>query len=104
MLLFAWLFISCIVGVLGNLRGRWGIGWALLAMIISPLFAGVILFMLPRIAPPSVVNEAPVGNIQAFQPAQATAQAAQTVASGSWVWWSIFVVAMILLYAFLSRS
>ena|SRR5271156_4441099 len=103
MLLFAWLFISCIVGALGSLRGRWGIGWALLAMIISPLFAGLILFMLPRImlppiAPLSVVSEAPIRNIPASQ------TVSSTVASVSWVWWSIFVVTMVLLYAFLSRS
>jgi hypothetical protein len=102
MLLFAWLFISCIVGMLANLRGRWGIGWALLAMIISPLIAGLILYMLRPIAPPSVVNEAPIRNIQASQAVASTV--APTVAPISWMWWGIFVVAMVLLYAFLSRS
>ncbi len=38
-----WLIFCIVVGVFANARGRSGIGWGLLAAIISPLLAGIIL-------------------------------------------------------------
>jgi len=43
-----WLILAVIVGVGANTRGREGGGWFLLAVIISPLLAGLLLLALPR--------------------------------------------------------
>lgn len=45
-----WLVLAIIVGVAANTRGRSGFGWFLLAAIISPLIAGLLLLALPRIS------------------------------------------------------
>jgi hypothetical protein len=50
-LLFFWIGFAVIVGVAANSRGRNGIYWGLLAMLISPLLAGPLLFALPRLDP-----------------------------------------------------
>jgi hypothetical protein len=44
--LFVWLFFAVIVGVVAGQRGRTGFGWFLLANILSPLLAGVLLLVL----------------------------------------------------------
>ena len=46
--LFFWLGFSIGVGVAANTRDRSGVGWFLLALLISPLLAGFILLALPR--------------------------------------------------------
>jgi hypothetical protein len=45
---FFWIVLAIIVGVAANTRGRNGFGWFLLAVVISPLFAGLLLLALPR--------------------------------------------------------
>lgn len=45
-----WLVFSIVVGIIADQRGRSGLGWGFLAAMISPLLAGVILFVLPNIA------------------------------------------------------
>lgn len=47
----AWFVFAIFVGVGADARGRSGIGWFFLAMIISPLFAAILLFLLPAIGP-----------------------------------------------------
>ncbi|MFP4521304.1 MAG: SHOCT domain-containing protein [Fibrobacterota bacterium] len=42
----AWIGFSCLVGHLAGQRGRNGTGWGFLAAAISPLIAGIILFIL----------------------------------------------------------
>jgi hypothetical protein len=42
-----WVVFAIIVGFLGSKRGRSGLGWGFLAAIISPLLAGIILFIIP---------------------------------------------------------
>lgn len=42
-----WLVLAVIVGVAANTRGRSGIGWFVLAAIISPLLAGLLALALP---------------------------------------------------------
>lgn len=42
-----WLIFAIVVGVGASGRGRSGFGWFLLAMIISPLLAVILLFLLP---------------------------------------------------------
>lgn len=45
-----WLIFSIIVGVAAGARGRSGIGWFVLAMVISPLLALILLVLLPKLA------------------------------------------------------
>jgi hypothetical protein len=47
-LLFFWIMLAIIVGVGASTRGRDGGGWFFLAILISPLLAGLLLLALPR--------------------------------------------------------
>lgn len=46
-LVVLWLALSAIVAILAANRGRSGIGWLLLAVIVSPLIAGLLVLVLP---------------------------------------------------------
>jgi len=46
-LIFFWLALAVIVGVAANTRGRSSAVWVLLAIVISPLIAGLLLLALP---------------------------------------------------------
>mgnify|MGYP001411128111 CR=1 FL=1 len=41
-----WLALSILVGVLANSEGRSGLCWTVLAMLISPLLAGILVLLL----------------------------------------------------------
>jgi hypothetical protein len=45
---FFWIAFAIIVGVAANTRGRNGGGWFILAVLISPLLAGLLVLALPR--------------------------------------------------------
>jgi len=47
-LVLIWLGLAVIVGVAANTRGRNGFGWFLLAVLISPLLAGLLVLALSR--------------------------------------------------------
>jgi hypothetical protein len=47
-ILFFWLVLAIIVGVAAGSRGRNGLGWFLLAMVLSPLLAGLLVLALPK--------------------------------------------------------
>lgn len=47
MIFLFWIGFAIIVGVAANNRGRNSIGWSLLAVVISPLLAGLLLFAMP---------------------------------------------------------
>jgi predicted permease len=47
-LLIFWIGFSLVVAVAANTRGRNGLGWFLLALIISPLLAGLFVLALPH--------------------------------------------------------
>jgi hypothetical protein len=47
-MIFFWAAGAIIVGVAANTRGRSGGGWFLLACVISPLLAGLLVLALPR--------------------------------------------------------
>jgi hypothetical protein len=49
-LVFAWFFLAIVVGVAANTRGRDRANWIFLAIVISPLLAGLLLLALPNIA------------------------------------------------------
>lgn len=43
-----WLPLSVVVGVVAHKRGRFGYGWFLLSVIVTPFIVGPILLVLPR--------------------------------------------------------
>ena len=47
-IVFFWLAFAIIVGAAANTRGRDGVGWFVLAVLISPVLAGLLLLALPR--------------------------------------------------------
>ncbi|HYA07015.1 MAG TPA: hypothetical protein VEF90_14090 [Xanthobacteraceae bacterium] len=47
LLLILWLVFAVLIGAAARTRGRNGVGWFLLAILLSPLFAGLILAILP---------------------------------------------------------
>ncbi len=56
-LVILWLVFAVVVGVAANGRGRTGIGWFLLAVVLSPLIAGVILAILPDLRTRELLEE-----------------------------------------------
>jgi hypothetical protein len=48
-IVFGWFMFSIIVGVGASTRGRNGGGWFLLALVISPLLAGLLVLALPKL-------------------------------------------------------
>jgi hypothetical protein len=42
-----WLVLAIVVGVAAARRGRSGLGWLFFSLIISPLFAAILLALLP---------------------------------------------------------
>lgn len=46
---FFWLLFSIIVGVIASSRGRSGFGWFLLAMLISPVLALLVVVLTPSL-------------------------------------------------------
>jgi hypothetical protein len=79
-----WLAFTIIVAVVANTRGRDAIGWFLLAAVVSPLIAGLLLLALPRLDDP--YNGGPV---------RLSPEAEQHRATISWpvlVWAAITVI------------
>jgi hypothetical protein len=54
-----WIFLSIVVGVIANARGRSGLGWCLLALVISPLLAVIIVALMPARSAPAPANATP---------------------------------------------
>jgi len=48
--LILWLVGSVVVGIAAAARGRLGVGWFVLAMLLSPLIAGFMLILFPALA------------------------------------------------------
>lgn len=67
LLIFFWLPIAIIVGVAANARGRSGFGWFLLAVLVSPLIAGLLLLLFPRansaFRPDGMLGQTPFRNL-----------------------------------------
>lgn len=47
--ILGWIVLSVVVGVVAQIRGRLGVGWFLLALLISPLISGIILAFIPNL-------------------------------------------------------
>jgi hypothetical protein len=54
-LITLWFVLAVVVGIVAAALGRSGPGWFLLAVIISPLIAGIVLLLVGRagVEPPS---------------------------------------------------
>ncbi|EFF74722.1 hypothetical protein HMPREF0004_3934 [Achromobacter piechaudii ATCC 43553] len=59
LLIFLWIVLAIVVGVMAAGRGRRGIGWTILACLISPPLAGAFLLALPDHSPRTQENVAP---------------------------------------------
>lgn len=46
--LLFWLGLSFVVAVAANTRGRLGVAWFIVSLIVSPLIAGLLVLALPR--------------------------------------------------------
>jgi hypothetical protein len=57
--IISWLIFAVVVGVAANARGRSGFGWFLVALLISPLVALVLVLVMKKIEPPVVQPKAP---------------------------------------------
>ena len=62
---FFWFGFAVIVGTGANTRGRNGVGWFVLALLISPLLAGLLALALPRKRKLGVVDIATMAAIEA---------------------------------------
>jgi hypothetical protein len=49
LIIFGWLMFTIIVAVAANTRGRNALGWGILAVLFSPLIAGLLLLALPNL-------------------------------------------------------
>lgn len=58
-LLIPWLVFSVAVGIWASNRGRSGIGWFLLAFMLSPLLAAIILAASRDLSRPMVAHDLP---------------------------------------------
>jgi hypothetical protein len=60
-----WIVLAIIVGVAANTRGRNPLGWTLLALVASPLIAGLLVLALPSLRSDFSVDDATLrGNVQ----------------------------------------
>ena len=44
-----WIILAGFIGAAASARGRSGIGWALLSLLLSPILAGLLLLLFPSI-------------------------------------------------------
>lgn len=57
-LVLLWLILAIAIGAAAGQRGRSGAGWFLLAVIISPLIAGLLLVIFPDLKTRSLLEAA----------------------------------------------
>src|SRR5947207_318976 len=56
-ILLGWILLSVVVGVAAaSHRNRSGVGWFFLALLISPLFAGLLVLALPKAGQSNVIK------------------------------------------------
>jgi hypothetical protein len=46
--LIVWTTMAVLVGVVARARGRSGVGWFALSLFITPIFAMIVLVLLPK--------------------------------------------------------
>jgi len=56
-IILGWIVLAIIVGVAANTRGRSPVGWTLLALVVSPLIAGLLVLALPNMHTEFAVDE-----------------------------------------------
>lgn len=50
-IIFLWIALALVVGVMASGRGRKGFGWTILACLISPMLAGIFLLVIADLSP-----------------------------------------------------
>jgi hypothetical protein len=68
-----WLIGSTIIAIAAKSRGRNGFGWFFVALLISPVLSGILLFVLPRLRP-SYAQIAAIAQIEATAPSDSYAR------------------------------
>ncbi len=64
--IFLWIMLAVVVGVAANTRGRSGLGWFLLSLLISPLIAGLLVLASPRVRQEDETAFKPQGVLKGF--------------------------------------
>jgi len=54
-----WIGLAIVIGMAAGSRGRSGFGWFLLALVISPLLALILIALMPSLARPAGAEAAP---------------------------------------------
>lgn len=54
-LVAGWLLFSVLVALLAVKRGRNGLGWFVISVLLSPLFAALLMLIMPNLASDSAV-------------------------------------------------
>jgi len=70
-IIVVWVLTSVAVGYRADLRGRDFVGWIFLSLLISPLVAAFILFLLParaRLGPATTTQDPRWANLRALTP------------------------------------
>lgn len=65
-MIILWVLVSCILGAVASKTGRTGFLWGLLSLLISPLFAGLLL-LLAYLMNGSKVSTVMTTNVKFFQ-------------------------------------
>jgi hypothetical protein len=67
-LIVLWLVLAVIVGAAANTRGRNPLGWMILAVILSPMLAGLLVLVLPSLRDePGADHTKRRGNVRAWR-------------------------------------
>ncbi len=93
MLIFiSWIALAVIIGVVASKRGRFGLGWFLLTLVVSPLVTAPLLLVLPRRYFEAQTASATAGGGAVLAAAKGTGV---TVLIGGLILFVLFVVALI---------
>lgn len=88
---FVWVVATVLVAVCANARGRSGLGWFLLSLVISPILAIIALLLMRNLRAEAAMEELkasirPVQSAPAIQPAEKTCpRCAETVKAAAQV-------------------
>ena len=52
-----WVILAMVIALAASQRGRFGLGWLLLALGLSPLIAGILLAVLPDLYPRGLLEK-----------------------------------------------
>lgn len=56
-LMFFWLLLCVLVGVFAHNRGRFGVGWGIVSVMLSPLAGWLIVLAMPNASKPMLTGK-----------------------------------------------